>query len=218
MSHYWYKKKHEGATKEPFDYACFREPPMMDAKRAPRNEDGTAVTRYAWHFDAALVADFLRRFAVEKQGVIHVQDKMTSVVKDQRGFVTALHTESGKILEADLFVDCSGFRGLLINQAMRDPFLDMSDHLMCDSAVATAVPHDDEANGIEPYTSAIAMSSGWTWKIPMLGRFGSGYVYSSRFTTREEATEEFCELWGSTRRTPRSTTCVSGSAATAGPG
>jgi len=72
----------------------------------------------------------------------------------------------------------------------------MSDHLLNDRAVAAAVPHDDAANGVEPYTSAIAMSSGWTWKIPMLGRFGSGYVYSSRFATQDEATEEFCRMWG----------------------
>src|SRR5260370_26527066 len=92
------------------------------------------------------------------------------------------------------FVDCSGFRGLLINQTMREPFLDMSDYLLCDRAVATAVPHDDATNGVEPYTSAIAMESGWTWKIPMLTRFGTGYVYSSRFASQDEATKDFCQL------------------------
>ncbi len=196
LSHYWYNRLHEGRTDEPFDYACFREPPVMDAKKSPRWMDGTHSTRYAWHFDAQLVADFLRRFATEKQGVHHVQDEMTGVDQNDDGFVTALRTKSGRVLEADLFVDCSGFRGLLINKAMDEPFIDMSDHLLCDSAVATAVPHDDEAEGIEPYTSAIAMSAGWTWKIPMLDRFGTGYVYSSKFTTQEEATQELCELWG----------------------
>ncbi|MFE7111883.1 tryptophan halogenase family protein [Streptomyces sp. NPDC057575] len=196
MSHYWFKNKFEGKTDEPYDYACFREAPLMDANKAPRHLDGTSPTRYAWHFDAALVADFLRRFATGKQGVHHIQDEMTRVEKDERGFVKALHTKEGRVLDADLFVDCSGFRSLLMNQAMEEPFVDMSDQLLCDRAVATAVPHDDEANGVEPYTSAIAMSSGWAWKIPMLGRFGTGYVYSSRFTTQEEATAEFCELWG----------------------
>ncbi|MEU5391938.1 tryptophan halogenase family protein [Streptomyces tibetensis] len=196
LSHYWYKNRHEGRTDEPFDYACFREPPVMDANKSPKWLDGTESTRYAWHFDAALVADFLRRFATDKQGVEHVQDEMVRVEQDERGYVTALHTKSGRVLDADLFVDCSGFRGLLINKTLGEPFVDMSDHLMCDSAVATAVPHDDEANGVEPYTSAIAMSSGWAWKIPMLGRFGSGYVYSSRFTSQDEATAEFCEMWG----------------------
>jgi tryptophan 6-halogenase len=72
----------------------------------------------------------------------------------------------------------------------------MGDHLLCNSAVATSIPHDDEVNGVEPYTSAIAMKSGWTWRIPMLGRFGSRYVYSSKFASQDEATEEFCQLWG----------------------
>jgi tryptophan 6-halogenase len=76
----------------------------------------------------------------------------------------------------------------------------MNDMLLCDSAVAAQVPHDDEANGIEPYTSAIAMKSGWTWKIPMLGRFGSGYVYSGQFCSTEEAEREFSDLWDLERK------------------
>ena len=142
------------------------------------------------------MADYLRRFSTSKQGVIHIQDEMQEAVLDQRGFITALRTKSGRTIEGDLFVDCSGFRGLLINKAMGEPFIDMSDHLLCDSAVATAVPHDDEAHGVKPYTSSIAMKAGWTWKIPMLTRFGSGYVYSSKYATQDEATEDFCRLWG----------------------
>lgn len=195
LSHYWVNDRHADRTDEPFDYACFREPPMMDALRAPRMADGTPVTRYAWHFDAHLVADFLRRFATGRQGVTHVQDEMVDVELDERGFISGLRTKSGGVLSGDLFIDCSGFRGLLINKAMAEPFVDMSDQLLCDSAVATSVPNDDAALGVEPYTSAIAMPSGWTWKIPMLGRFGTGYVYSSRFAEREEATADLCRLW-----------------------
>ncbi|MFI6346391.1 tryptophan halogenase family protein [Streptomyces sp. NPDC050560] len=196
LSHYWFRDFQAGRTDEPYDYACMREPAIMDAKRAPRFLDGRRATRYAWHFDAQLVADFLRRFATEKQGVVHVEDVLTTVDQDSRGFITALHTKSGRVLNGDLFVDCSGFRSLLINGAMREPFLDMSDHLINDRAVATQIPNDDEKNGVEPYTSSIAMNSGWTWKIPMLGRHGTGYVYSSRFATQDQATEEFCALWG----------------------
>lgn len=196
LSHYWTSKKLAGQADEPFDYACYREPPVLDANLAPRYADGTRWTNYAWHFDAHLVADFLRRWATQQQGAIHIQDQMTEAVIDSRGHVTALKTKEGRTIEGDLFVDCSGFRGLLINQAMKEPFLDMSDHLLNDRAVATAVRHDDEAGGVEPYTSSIAMSSGWTWKIPMLGRFGTGYVYSSRFASQDEATKEFCDMWG----------------------
>lgn len=195
LSQYWVDRKLHGETDEPFAYACYREPPIMDEKLAPKFANGGRWTNYAWHFDANLVAGMLRRFCVTQQNVRHVEDEMTEVRFDERGFITALRTKAGQTLEGDLFVDCSGFRGLLINQAMREPFLDMSDYLLNDRAVATAVPHDDAAGGVEPYTSAIAMTSGWTWKIPMLGRFGSGYVYSSRFASQDEATEEFCGLW-----------------------
>ncbi len=195
LSHYWAHKRLNGETDEPFDYSCFSEPAIMDALKAPRMPNGKPATYYAWHLDAHLVADFLRRFATEKQGVAHVQDELTEVKLDERGFITALVTKGGRTLDGDLFIDCSGFRGLLINKALGEPFIDMNDHLLCDSAVATAVPHDDEANGVEPYTSAIAMKSGWTWKIPLLSRFGSGYVYSSHFASETEAIEDFCKLW-----------------------
>jgi tryptophan halogenase len=196
LSHYWSHDRHYGKTEEPFDYACFREPPIMDARKSPRWLDGRPATRYAWHFDAQRVADFLRRHATSKLGVLHVQDEMQHVALDARGFITALQTKGGKTIDGDLFIDCSGFRGLLINAAMGEPFIDMSNQLLCDSAVATAVPHDDEAHGVEPYTSAIAMKAGWTWKIPMLTRFGTGYVYSSQFSDQDEATADFCHLWG----------------------
>jgi tryptophan halogenase len=195
LSHYWFLKRHQGLTDEAYDYACFREPPFMDARRAPRWLDGRCATRYAWHFDAHLVADFLRRHATSKLGVVHVQDELEGATFDNRGYIASLRTKSGRELAGDFFVDCSGFRGLLINKAMAEPFVDMSDHLLCDSAVACAVPHDDARYGIEPYTSAIAMESGWTWKIPLLSRFGTGYVYSSKFATQDKAAEDFCRLW-----------------------
>jgi tryptophan halogenase len=195
LSHYWTSKKLSGATNEPFDRACYVQPEIFDRKLSPRFMDGTQWASYAWHFDAQLVADFLRRFATGKQGVRHIEDKFTSADLDQRGHITAVHTEAGRTLEADLFIDCSGFRSLLMNNVMREPFLDMGDHLLNDRAVATQIPEDDATEGVEPFTSAIAMSSGWTWKIPLLGRFGTGYVYSSRFASQDEATEEFCRMW-----------------------
>lgn len=195
LSHYWFAKKHSGMTKEPFDYACCSEPPLLDANLAPCWMDGRHATRYAWHFDAHLLADFLQRHATSKLGVHHVQDTMREVRFDERGFISSLVTKSGRELAGDLFIDCSGFRGLLINQALGEPFIDMNDQLLCNSAVATSLPYDDAAKGVEPYTSAIAMQSGWSWKIPMLSRFGTGYVYSSHFTSEDQAVEEFCRLW-----------------------
>jgi tryptophan halogenase len=196
LSHYWANKRIQGGTDIDFDHSCFKEPAIMDANLAPRTREGEAVTRYAWHFDAQLVADYLCKVATQERGVRHVQDLLTGVERDERGFITGLRTEGGRLIEGDLFIDCSGFRGLLINQAMGEPFIDMNDHLLNNSAVATQLPHDDAAHGVEPYTSAIAMNSGWTWRIPLLGRFGTGYVYSADFCTEDEAIKEFSRLWG----------------------
>ncbi len=179
----------------PVDYSCFREPVLMDALRSPKHLDGRRAVPHAWHFDAHLVADFLSRWAKER-GVTHILDELRDVSLDERGHIASLTTASGRKLTADLFVDCSGFRGLLINKALGEPFIDMSDHLLCDSAVATSIQSDDPTKELEPYTSSIAMPAGWTWKIPMLTRFGSGYVYSSRFVNVDEAARDLCKLWG----------------------
>jgi tryptophan halogenase len=149
---------------------------------------------YAWHFDAHLVADFLMRWATER-GVRRIKDEVRDVILDEDGAIASVHTRAGERLEADLFIDCSGFRGLLINKALGEPFIDMNHHLFCDSAVAASIPNDDATEGIEPYTSAIAMNAGWTWKIPMLTRFGSGYVYSSQWASVDEAARDYCALW-----------------------
>jgi Tryptophan halogenase len=194
LAQYWAHDYVTGKTQEEMAYACYKEPKLLDAKLSPRHLDGTRAMYYAWHFDAHLVADYLRDVA-KGWGVNHITDELENVELDQQGGIAALLTKQGRRLEADLFVDCSGFRGLLINKALREPFIDMSDHLLCDSAVASAVPNDDERLGVDPYTSSIAMDAGWTWKIPMLGRFGSGYVYSSKFESQDNATRDFCKLW-----------------------
>jgi tryptophan halogenase len=196
LSHYWVLRN-EGRSRpdEAVDYACYREPPIMDANLAPRFRDGSHAVNYAWHFDAHRVADYLRSLAIN-WGVRHVVDELESVEKTPEGNIRALRTRKGQVLEGDLFVDCSGFRSLLIGKAMEEPFLDMSDHLLCDSAVATPIEHDDARLGIEPYTSSIAKRHGWIWKTPMLSRFGTGYVYSSRFCSQDEAVREFSQHWG----------------------
>lgn len=202
LSHYWYADHAAGRTTETFVTACFPEALAVDASRAPRFADGRPATRYAWHFDANLLAEFLRRFATGKQGVLHVADRLTEPVVDERGFVSALRTEGGQRLGGDLFIDCSGFRSLLIGKAMGEPFIDMSDHLLCDSAIATQLPHDDN-EGIDPFSSSIAMDAGWSWKIPLLGRTGTGYVYSSQFSSVDTAIADLSAMWGLDPQTQR---------------
>jgi len=194
LSQYWVLDQLAGAD-TPLVDACYPQRAALEQKLAPCLLDGTPQMSYAWHFDAAQVAAFLTKWATAR-GVIQIIDELQHVQLDERGFIASISTQQGATLRADLFIDCTGFRSLLINQALGEPFIDMSDHLLCDSAVASQIPHDDEQLGVEPYTSAIAMNSGWTWKIPLLGRFGSGYVFSSKFTSREQASRDFLNLWG----------------------
>jgi|GEM_PF-17862 len=194
LTHYWFDRYQRGERRA-MDYSCFAEPAVCDALRSPRFEDGTRAVTYAWHFDAHLVAEFLAE-AARGWGVKHIVGLVEHVNLDASGSIESVLTKDGQTLAADFFVDCSGFRGLLINKALGEPFEDISDRLLCDSAVASCVPHDDARHGVEPYTSAIAMNAGWTWKTPMLGRFGSGYVYSSKFCSEDKAAKEFCDLWG----------------------
>lgn len=108
LSHYWTYKRLRGETDEPFDRACYPQPAVFDAKLSPRYLDGTKWASYAWHFDAQLVADSLRRHATKKLSVVHVEDRFTTAEIHPNGHITAITTEAGRRLEDDLFIDCSG--------------------------------------------------------------------------------------------------------------
>ncbi|NEP06748.1 MAG: tryptophan 7-halogenase [Okeania sp. SIO2G4] len=191
LTHYWY---HQTKGSTPIEYSCFREPPLLDANKAPVFMDGTSAVPHAWHFDANLVVKFLSEWAQER-GVELMLDSLKDTTLDEQGNITSIHTKNGRTVEADLFIDCTGFRGLLINKVLGEPFIDMSDYLLCDRAVSAIVAHEDEKYGIEPFTSSFAQEAGWIWKTPLMGRFGSGYVYSSKFISEDEAATKFSKFW-----------------------
>ncbi len=140
---------------------------------------------YAYHFDAGLYAAYLRQMS-EAGGVRRVEGKLQKVDRDgESGFVTALTTERGERIDGDLFIDCSGFRALLIGDAMGEPFEDWSHWLPCNRAVAvpcTRLP------ATTPYTRSTARAAGWQWRIPLQHRTGNGYVFASRYVSEDEAT------------------------------
>jgi tryptophan halogenase len=139
---------------------------------------------YAYQFDAALYARFLRRFS-EARGVVRTEGRVIDVALDaQTGFVTAVTLESGKRIEGDLFVDCSGFRGLIIEQALKAGYEDWSHWLPCDRAIALPSASTHE---LPPYTRATAQEAGWCWRIPLQHRVGNGHVYASAFMDDERA-------------------------------
>jgi tryptophan halogenase len=140
---------------------------------------------YAYHFDASLYARFLRGFA-EKRGVVRQEGKIVAVERDQQsGDVSAVLLANGTRVAGDLFVDCSGFRGLLIEQELEAGFDDWSEWLQCDRAVAVPCAR---VEALTPLTRVIARKSGWQWRIPLQHRIGNGHVFSSRHMSEDEAT------------------------------
>ena len=139
---------------------------------------------YAYQFDAGLYARYLRGFA-EARGVRRSEGKIVETqLRPEDGHVAAVVLDSGERIEADLFIDCSGFRGLLIEQALHTGYEDWSHVLPCDRALA--VPTEN-AGPLTPYTRSTAREAGWQWRIPLQHRTGNGHVYCSRFISDDEA-------------------------------
>jgi tryptophan 7-halogenase len=160
-----------------------------------------SVYSYAFHFDASLYAQYLRAYA-QARGVLRVERKVVRVeLRAEDGFIRALHLDDGCAIEADLFIDCSGFRGLLIEQALQSGYEDWSHWLPCDRAVAVPC---ESAGALTPFTSATARTAGWQWRIPLQHRIGNGYVYCSRFISDDEAaTTLLANLDGQPQLEPR---------------
>lgn len=191
LSQYWLRRRLHGDY-EPYAYKCFPGPALCDAMKSPKlgNEPPYAGrAQYAYHVDAGLLADYLKRLG-KSRGVRHVVDNVVDVALDERGFVSHLRTERHGDLRGELFVDCSGFAGLLINKALGEPFVSYSDALLCDSAVAIPTPVPDRRQRMNPYTTSTALSSGWAWHIPLFSRDGNGYVYAGGCLSRDEAERE----------------------------
>jgi tryptophan halogenase len=145
---------------------------------------------YAFHMDAVKFADYLNAFATARGVTAHL-DHVTAVDMHENGNIAAIQTRSGKRLEADLFIDCTGFAAHLIEKKLGVGFTDCSQWLLCDRAVTINVPYDQHYPGyVRPYTSATALSSGWVWEIPLQTRRSLGYVHSSAYISADEAEKE----------------------------
>ncbi|MCX7282809.1 MAG: tryptophan 7-halogenase [Novosphingobium sp.] len=141
---------------------------------------------YGYHFDAYKLGAFLRDWAVAR-GVVHVPLKVLDIELHEDGDIAALLCESDRRLAGDVFVDCSGFRALLIQQKLGVRFRSFGENLFNDRAVVMPTPH---AGPLRPQTDAVAMRAGWRWSIPLTTRIGNGYVYSSRYLSDDKAEGE----------------------------
>ncbi len=155
---------------------------------------------YAYHLDAIRFADFLCALAT-KRGVTHVIDDVVDVETGGGDRIDAVVTKGGVRLEADLFVDCTGFARRLIGKALGAEFESFSDFLLCDRAVACPLPYElHRPERMEASTLSMARDSGWIWDVPLQNRRGSGYVYSSQFTSDEEAEADLIAYLGEAAR------------------
>lgn len=181
FQHFWLKGKERGISKEFGDYS-------VELQAAKANKFAVLPNNglnYAYHIDASLYAKFLRRLA-ERHNTKRVEGKITVVNQHDNGDIKSVVLASGKIIQGDLFIDCSGFAGLLIEKTLNTEFEDWSQWLPCDSAIAVQTR---SVRDPIPYTRAIARESGWQWRIPLQSRVGNGLVFCSKYLTDQEATQ-----------------------------
>jgi len=141
----------------------------------------------AVHFRAEALVDVLKLSAKHK--LKYIDDEITEVFTDDTG-VTGLLTENNGLIHGDLYIDASGFKSMLIEQALKEPFVSFEDFLLCNRAVAIPTEYKNIKEEMFPYTKAIAMDSGWRWQIPTETRLGNGYVYSDKFISPEQAEQD----------------------------
>ncbi|MFR9674839.1 tryptophan halogenase family protein [Streptomyces sp. TR06-5] len=213
LADWWVKL---GDSTRRFDEACYVLPALCEAKRSPKRLDGGLFESslhdggdrlryttmadqdtqfpYAYHFDAAMLAEYLAGWST-RRGVRRVLDDVVDVGRDEQGLLTGVTTRENGVIDGDLFIDCTGFRGLLINKTLGEPFESFQDVLPNDRAVALRVPYHGDRE-MPPYTTASARGAGWIWTIPLYERIGTGYVYSSQFCEPEEAEAELRRFVG----------------------
>ena len=156
------------------------------ARTADYARDDLPPMNYAYHIDATRYAKFLRGYA-EDRGVMRREGRVSDVALDgETGFVASVQMDDGEVIGGDLFVDCSGFRGLLIEQALHTGYDDWSHYLPCNRAVALPCNRDD-GGPPPPFTRATAHSAGWQWQVPLQHRNGNGHVYCSEYMEADEA-------------------------------
>lgn len=179
--HFWLHGKSRGHNAEYGDY-CVE---LQAAKLGKFATSEKSKINFAYHLDANRYANYLRQFS-EARHVKRIEGKITQVLQhtNASGFISGLQLESGQVIEGDLFIDCTGFRGLLIEQTLNTGYEDWSHWLPCDSALAVQTASVGSAL---PYTRSIAHDSGWQWRIPLQHRVGNGLVYCSKYLSDDEA-------------------------------
>ena len=197
FQHFWMKGRSRNLASDYGDY-CLELRAAQENKFAHLPRNGM---NYAFHMDASLYAKYLRRFS-EGFGAQRIEGKIVQVHTDPAsGFIQSLKLDSGAVIEGDLFIDCTGFRGLLIGETLGVGYQDWSHWLFNDSAVAVQTESVGEP---VPYTRSIAHEFGWQWRIPLQTRVGNGMVFSSKYVSDDAAQQRLMDsIHGKALITPR---------------
>ena len=191
LNDWWYKKYIEKDLKQ-WDYACSFYPQMalINLNKFTDNKDNLLPFDFdrntAYHFDATKFGNYLKENYCKPRGVKHIQEKIVSVEQNDNG----IKSINGKY-EADLFIDCTGFKSLLLGDALKEKFIDYSELLPNNSAWATKTPYYNAHKECRPRTLCTGGPAGWVWEIPLYSRIGKGYVFSDKYQTDDEALEDF---------------------------
>lgn len=171
---------------------------VAERNRCPKRTDSPpykGLVNYAYHFDAAKFTSLLTDNAKKRFGIRHIYETIKQVQLHADGSIKGLRYESGGSEDFDFYIDCSGFASLLIGAAVKVPFIDKTQQILTDTALALQVPTDPDA-ALFPYTKAVAQDAGWIWDIPLTTRRGTGLVYSAQHMTDDEALAAFSRYHG----------------------
>ena len=188
------RRKGETANTDPADF--FFNAELAEQCKAPVGPPPCDSSKmdYAYHFDTALLADFLKKRCLD-QGIKHVVDDVTEIISKDNGDISHVVTANGGNLSADFFVDCTGFRKMLIGKTLDTEAISYKPRLFNDSAVVIRTPVAENGE-IPPFTEARALKCGWAWRIPLISKTSWGYVYSADYTSVEDAEKELRDLIG----------------------
>ena len=193
----WYVKKYYRAETGVDDFvrSFYPQMPLVENNRFDENQSNifgsfNPKTDVAYHFDAVKFANWLReKFAIPK-GVKHILGNVDDVIQEN-GCIKYLVLDTGEKIDGDLYIDCTGFKSLLLDKSLKEPFISYSDLLPNNRAWATKIKYKNKDTEMQPFTDCTAIGNGWVWNIPSWSRIGTGYVYSDKFISKEDALEEF---------------------------
>lgn len=195
---HWLAKQDKEGVSSFSNEVCFQEAVCEEglAPKTIRTAEFADVANYAYHLDSGKFAVFLQKHCTNKLGVRHVLDDVIAVNSTDNNDISSVSTQNNGDISGELFVDCTGFSSLLLGKHYDVPFTSCNDVLFIDTALAVQVPYDDEDSTIASHTISTGQEAGWIWDIGLQHRRGVGYVYSSKYSSEEEARTVLAEYVG----------------------